>query len=79
MKRIFVATAGFTVVAVTGAVLAQQAASQPRISTTRQIQVIGVAANSQSHGAWFVDLQTNSIIFCERTQNETRCHTTSIP
>lgn len=79
MKRVLVATAGFAVIAVTGAVLAQQAASQPRISTTRQIQVIGVAANNQSHGAWFVDLQTNSIIFCERVQNETRCHTTSIP
>ena len=56
MKRVLVATTGFVVIAVTGAVLAQQAASQPRISTTRQIQVIGVAANNQSHGLGFFQM-----------------------
>lgn len=79
MKRILITTIAGAVIVLTGAALAQQAISQPRVSTTRQLQVIGVAANNQSHGAWFVDLQANTVIFCERLKDATQCHTTGIP
>ncbi len=55
------------------------AASQPRITTTPQIQVVGAAANSQSHGAWFVDLQSRNVIFCERIASRMECNATSLP
>jgi hypothetical protein len=79
MKRVLVATASCGVVALAGVLLVQHAASQPRITTTRQVQVLGAAANNHSHGAWFVDLQSNSVIFCERVKGGTQCHTTAIP
>jgi hypothetical protein len=79
MKRLFVATVSCAVGALASALWIQNAVSQPRISTTRQIQVVGAAANNQSHGAWLVDLQSSSVIFCERTSSETRCHTMPIP
>lgn len=79
MKRLLVATVSCTVGALASALWIQQAASQPRISTTRQIQVIGAAATNQGHGAWMIDLQSGSVIFCERVTSETRCHTAPIP
>lgn len=79
MKRAFVATLSCALGALGAVLWVQHAASQPRISTTRQIQVIGAAANNQGHGAWFVDLQAGSVIFCERVASGTQCHATAIP
>ena len=59
--------------------LIQNASSQQRPVTTRQLQVIGAAATSQTHGAWFVDLQASNVIFCERAAAGVQCHTAAIP
>jgi hypothetical protein len=79
MKKVLVATACCAVVVLGAAVSVQHAASQPRITTTRQFQIIGAAASAQSNGAWFVDLQSNAIIFCERTKGGVDCHSAAIP
>jgi hypothetical protein len=68
-----------TVVASAVVFLVANAASQPRVSTTRQLQVIGAAATNQSHGAWFVDLQAGNVIFCERVAAGVQCQTAAIP
>jgi hypothetical protein len=79
MKRIVLVTVSSALAAAAVVLLVQPAESQPRISTTRQIQVIGAAATSQSHGAWIVDLQASTVIFCERVAAGVQCHTTAIP
>ena len=79
MRRAFVATVSCALGALAAVLWVQHAASQPRISTTRQLQVIGAAANNQSHGAWFVDLQSSSVIFCERVASGMQCHAAAIP
>ena len=79
MKRLFAATACCAVVVLAGVLWVQHAASQPRITTTRQIQIIGAAATNQSHGAWFMDLQSNTVIFCEQGKTGVQCHTVAIP
>ena len=78
MKRtmLIALTCALTLAAVS---LIQNASSQPRPMTTRQLQVIGAAATNQTHGAWFVDLQASNIIFCERASAGVQCHTTAIP
>ena len=79
MKRIVLAAGSCALGAAAAVLLVQTAESQPRITTTRQIQVIGAAASSQSHGAWMVDLQANTVIFCERVAASVQCHTSGIP
>jgi hypothetical protein len=79
MKRIVLTTVGSALAAAGAVLLVQPAESQPRISTTRQIQIVGAAATNQSHGAWIVDLQANTVIFCERVTAGVQCHTTAIP
>ena len=79
MKKLLVASACCAVVVMGVALSAQQAASQPRITTTRQFQIIGAAASAQSNGAWMVDLQSNAVIFCERTNSGVQCHTAAVP
>jgi len=79
MRRAFVATVSCAFGALAAVLWVQHAASQPRISTARQLQVIGAAANNQSHGAWFVDLQSSSVIFCERVPSGMQCQTTPMP
>lgn len=59
--------------------LVQNALSQPRTITTRQLQVIGAAATNQTHGAWFVDLQASNVIFCERAASGVHCQSAPIP
>jgi hypothetical protein len=59
--------------------LVQNALSQPRTITTRQLQVIGAAATNQTHGAWFVDLQASNVIFCERAAAGIHCQSAPIP
>jgi hypothetical protein len=54
-------------------------AGQPALTLTPQIQVVGAAANNQSHGAWFVDLQSNSVVFCERAAKRVECTKTALP
>ena len=74
------AAATFLVLAASAlAVFTHNASSQPRVTMTRQLQVIGAAATNQSHGAWFVDLQANSVIFCERATAGIQCHAAAIP
>ena len=77
-SMVFMATS-CAVAAVATALWVQSASSQPRITTTRQLQVIGAAATNTAHGAWFVDLQANTVIFCERVSTGMQCHSTSIP
>jgi hypothetical protein len=60
-------------------VTAQYAASQPRVTMTRQIQALGAAGSNQALGAWMIDLQRNAVIFCERVTSGIQCHTTAIP
>jgi hypothetical protein len=79
MKRNLAVILSCAAVAVGAVLLVQHAASQSPITTTRQIQVIGAAANNQSHSAWFVDLQSNSVIFCERLKGGTKCDSAAIP
>ena len=79
MKHILFAAIGCALGASAAVLSIENAASQPRISTTRQLQIIGAAATHQNHGAWFVDLQSNTVIFCERVAAGTQCHTTAIP
>ena len=79
MKQVLVGVACSAVIVVGAVVSVQQAASQPRITTTRQLQVIGAAAGAQNNGAWLVDLQSNAIVFCERTKVGVDCHTAAIP
>lgn len=55
------------------------AASQSPIRMTPQIQIIGAAANNQSHGAWFIDLESRSVVFCERLATRTQCQATALP
>jgi hypothetical protein len=79
MKRMMpIATTCAAAAAVT-VLLVHNAASQPRVSTTRQLQVLGAAATNQSHGAWFVDLQSGNVVFCERSATGVQCHTAPIP
>lgn len=79
MKQVVVAIMCCAVVVLGAALSVQQAASQPRITTTRQFQIIGAAASAQSNGAWLVDLQANAVIFCERAKGGVQCHTAAIP
>jgi hypothetical protein len=79
MKQVLVASACCAVVVMGVALSVQQAASQPRITTTRQFQIVGAAASAQSNGAWLVDLQSNAVIFCERTNSGVQCHTAAVP
>ena len=80
MKRMLLLAAAGAVVTTSLAVLVvQNAASQPRITTTRQLQTIGAAATSQTHGAWFVDLQAGNVIFCERAATGLQCQAAVIP
>ena len=79
MKRTILTGAVCAAAAAATVLLVQNAASQPRISTTRQLQMIGAAATNQTHGAWFVDLQAGTVIFCERVAAGTQCHTAPIP
>ena len=60
-------------------VTTQYAASQPRVTMTRQIQALGAAGSNQTLGAWMVDLKANTIIFCERVASGIQCHTTALP
>jgi hypothetical protein len=78
MKRAIVLGACFSLGALV-VVTTQYAASQPRITMTRQIQVIGASGSNQTLGAWFVDLQANTVIFCERVASGVHCLTTPIP
>jgi hypothetical protein len=79
MKRTLLLAATCAVAASATVLIIQNAASQPRITTTRQIQMIGAAATSQTHGAWFIDLQADRVIFCERTATAVQCQTAAIP
>ena len=79
MKSTLLFAATFAIAASATVLIVQNAASQPRVMTTRQLQVIGAAATNQSHGAWFVDLQANNVIFCERTATGLQCHTAAVP
>lgn len=79
MKRLSAVLAGCTVAISMVALFANHALSQSRITTTRQLQVIGAAAGSQSHGAWLVDLQSSRIIFCERGKSALQCESAAIP
>ena len=79
MKRALLLIAACAVAASATVLLTQNAASQPRVTTTRQLQPIGAAATNQSHGAWFVDLQAGNIIFCERAATGVQCHAAAIP
>lgn len=79
MKQVVVASVCGVVLTLSAVVLVQDAGSQTRITTTRQLQVIGAAAGAQSNGAWLVDLQSNVIIFCERAKAGVDCHTSPIP
>jgi hypothetical protein len=65
--------------ALAAALFVQNAASQPRVTLTRQLQMIGAAATNQTHGAWFVDLQANTVIFCERVAAGMNCQSTPLP
>jgi len=67
------------VLAAAAVFLVQNALSQPRTITTRQLQMIGAAATSQTHGAWFVDLQASNVIFCERASAGIHCQSAPIP
>jgi hypothetical protein len=80
MKRpIILTVASCTLTALVTVVLVERAASQPRINTTAQLQVIGAAANNESHGAWFIDLQSGSVVFCERLAKRVECSRTPLP
>jgi hypothetical protein len=79
MKRTLLLAATCAVAASVTVLIVQNATSQPRITTTRQLQAIGAAATNQTHGAWFVDLQAGNIIFCERTSTAVQCQTAAIP
>ena len=79
MKRSIAVLSCIGLVVLVGLVTSQFAASQPRVTTTRQIQVIGAAGTNQTTGAWLVDLQTSTVIYCERTSSAIQCHTTSLP
>lgn len=79
MRRMLGAVIVLVLAASAVAVFTDNASSQPRVTTTRQLQVIGAAATNQSHGAWFVDLQANSVIFCERAAAGIQCHAAGIP
>ena len=79
MKRIVAVTLCFGLAGLITILSVKFAASQPRVTTTRQIQVIGAAGSGQTIGAWLVDLQTSTIIFCERTASGPQCHTTPLP
>ena len=79
MRRTIIAAAVCAAGAIAAALLVPHAASQPRITTTRQLQMIGAAATNQTHGAWFVDLQGSHVIFCERVPAGVQCHTANIP
>jgi hypothetical protein len=65
--------------AVAAALFVPDAASQPRVTVTRQLQTIGAAATNQTHGAWFVDLQSSTVIFCERVAAGLNCQSSPIP
>ncbi len=79
MKRTILVVAVVSAGAVASIAWMQNAASQPKVATTRQLQVIGAAATNQTHGAWFVDLQAGNVIFCERSATAVQCQTASIP
>jgi hypothetical protein len=79
MKRTLLLAVTCAVAASATVLIVQNAASQPRVMTTRQLQTIGAAATNQTHGAWFVDLQAGNVIFCERTSTGVQCHTAAIP
>ena len=79
MKRMMLLAATCGVAAATAVLVVQNASSQPRVITTRQLQVIGAAASNQTHGAWFVDLQAGNVIFCERAAAGVQCQSASIP
>ena len=78
MKRTLLVALTCALAAAVTTLIVDNAASQPRISTTRQLLPIGAAAG-QTHGAWFVDLQAGSIIFCERAASGVQCQTAVIP
>ncbi|MEA3156393.1 MAG: hypothetical protein QOK44_3982 [Betaproteobacteria bacterium] len=78
MKRAIVLGACFSLGAL-AVVTAQYAASQPRVTMTRQIQALGASGSNQALGAWMVDLQANTVIFCERVSSGIHCHTTALP
>ena len=78
-RGIVLTVASCVLAALTTVALVDRAASQPRISTTPQIQILGAAANNQSHGAWFVDLQTGSVVFCEGVAKRVECSRTPLP
>jgi hypothetical protein len=75
---IFVATS-CAAGAIAAALFVQNAASQPRVTVTRQLQVIGAGATNTTHAAWFVDLQASTIIFCERAAAGMQCQSTPLP
>ena len=79
MKRTLLLAAACAIAAAATISIVQNAASQPRVTTTRQLQPIGAAATNQTHGAWFVDLQAGNIIFCERAAAGLQCQTVAIP
>jgi hypothetical protein len=79
MKRMMLIAATCGVAASTAVLVVQNASSQARVITTRQLQVIGAAASNQTHGAWFIDLQAGNVIFCERAAAGVQCQTASIP
>jgi hypothetical protein len=80
VKRAIIVTVGSCALTVlAGMAFVERAASQVRVSATPQIQVIGAAANNQSHGAWFVDLQSGSVVFCEHSAKRVECSKTALP
>ena len=79
MKRTLLVALTCAVAASATAFIVQNAASQPRVTTTRQLLPIGAAATNQTNGAWFVDLQAGNVIFCERAASGVQCHAAAIP
>jgi hypothetical protein len=79
MKPALLLVATCAVAASATVLIVENAASQPRPTTTRQLQIIGAAATNQTNGAWFVDLQASSVIFCERAAGGVQCHAAAIP
>jgi hypothetical protein len=78
-RPIIITVASCALAAVASVAFVQRAASQARISTSPQIQVVGAAANSHSHAAWFVDIQSATVVFCERLAKGIECSKTPLP
>jgi hypothetical protein len=79
MRRAIFAMGTFALAAVGALVVVERAASQSPVKMSPQIQIIGAAANNTSHGAWIVDLQSKSVIFCERAATRMQCQATALP